>query len=111
MEVQPKEIRYYVTEEEFSPFTVWFKTLRDGMARNKIEIRLKRIELGNMGDCKFVGEGVYELRIDTGPGYRIYFGQVDDVIIMLLCGGDKSSQDKDIQLAQKYWRDYESNQD
>ncbi len=76
MEAQPKEIRYYVTEEDISPFVVWFKSLRDGTARNKIEIRLKRLELGNLGDYKFVGAGVYELRVDTGPGYRIYFGQV-----------------------------------
>jgi putative addiction module killer protein len=111
MEAQPKEIRYYVTEEDVSPYLVWFKSLRDGLARNKIEIRLKRVELGNVGDCKFVGEGVYELRVDTGPGYRIYFGQVDKVIVLLLCGGDKGSQDKDIQLAQKCWSNYESNQD
>jgi putative addiction module killer protein len=111
MEAQPKEIRYYVTEEDVSPFLGWFKSLRDGVARNKIEIRLKRVELGNMGDCKFVGDGVYELRIDTGPRYRIYFGQMDETIVLLLCSGDKNSQDKDIQLAQKYWSNYESNQD
>jgi putative addiction module killer protein len=111
MEAQPKEIRYYVTAEDISPFVVWFKSLRDGVARNKIEIRLKRVELGNMGDCKFVGAGVYELRVDTGPGYRVYFGQVDDAIVLLLCGGDKRSQDQDIQLAQKHWSSYESNQD
>ena len=109
MEVQPQEIRYYVTEEDVKPFIVWFNAFRNHTARNRIEIRLKRIELGNFGDCKFVGEGVYELRVDTGPGYRVYFGRVDATIVLLLYGGDKSSQDRDILLAQKYWSNYESN--
>jgi putative addiction module killer protein len=59
-----------------------------------------------MGDCHAVGEGVQELRIDYGPGYRIYFGQVGSTVVLLLCGGDKDTQAKDIQLAQHYWRDY-----
>jgi putative addiction module killer protein len=69
---------------------------------------LKKLLLGNFGNCRFVGEGVYELKIDYGGGYRIYFGQVGIKIILLLCGGDKSTQDQDIQQAKKYWKDYRS---
>jgi putative addiction module killer protein len=109
MDIQPRIIQYYVTDDNLSPFIIWFESLRDRAARNKIEIRLRRIELGNLGDYKALGDGIYELRVDTGPGYRIYFAQVDATIILLLCGGDKSSQGKDIQLARQYWRHYESN--
>ncbi len=107
MEAQSREIRYFLAEDGFSPFTLWLQALRDRKAHNKIEMRLKRVELGNLGDYKSVGDGVYELRIDFGPGYRIYFAQVGTTIILLLCGGDKSTQDKDIQQAQQYWRSYE----
>lgn len=69
-------------------------------------MRLDRISLGNFGDCRSVGEGVQELRIDYGPGYRVYFGQLGSTIVLLLCGGDKSAQAKDINLAHYYWSEY-----
>lgn len=72
-----------------------------------IQKRLRRVELGNLGDYRSVGEGVCELRIDYGPGYRVYFGQIEMKIVLLLCGGDKSTQEQDIRQAIKYWRDYE----
>lgn len=72
-----------------------------------IQKRLRRVELGNLGDYQSVGEGVCELRIDYGPGYRVYFGQIEMKIVLLLCGGDKSTQEQDIRQAIKYWRDYE----
>jgi putative addiction module killer protein len=72
--------------------------------------RLRRVELGNLGDYRSLGAGVYELKIDYGPGYRIYFGQIGLTVVLLLCGGDKSSQDQDISQAKKYWRDYERTQ-
>ena len=62
--------------------------------------------LGNLGDCHGVGDGVQELRIDYGPGYRVYFGQVGSTIVLLLCGGDKSTQAKDIEQAKRYWSEY-----
>jgi putative addiction module killer protein len=70
-------------------------------------LRLDRVKLGNLGDYRSVGEGVFEFRIDYVPGYRIYFGQVGLTIVLLLCGGDKSTQEQDIRKAKEYWADYE----
>lgn len=106
MEVKPRELRMYVTADGRSPFSEWLASLRDGTARAKIRVRLDRISLGNIGDCHSVGEGVQELRIDHGPGYRVYFGQLGSIIVLLLCGGDKSAQAKDIDLAKYYWNEY-----
>ena len=85
-----------------------YYSLRDPKARLKIEVRLERVELGNLGDHQSVGEGVFELRIDYGPGYRVYFGQAGRTIVLLLCGGDKSRQQQDIRKAKEYWADYEN---
>ncbi len=107
-EVQPKEIQRYTTPDNGVPFEEWFNVLRDGKAKARIKLRLDRVQLGNLGDYRFVGEGVYELKIDYGPGYRIYFGQIGTTIILLLIGGDKSTQDRDIRQAIQYWTDYRS---
>jgi putative addiction module killer protein len=77
----------------------WFKSLRDGVARARINARIRRLSTGNLGDFKPVGEGVYELRIDHGPGYRVYFTQRGSVVTLLLCGGDKRTQSTDIKRA------------
>jgi len=82
----------------------WFKTLKDRKARARIDIRIKRISLGNLGDVKSVGKGVFELRIDCGPGYRVYFVERDRIRIILLAGGKKSTQNKDIKKAQELAR-------
>lgn len=84
---------------ETDVFKEWFNSLKDKRAKARIDIRIRRVSLGNLGDVKPVGSGVSELRIDYGPGYRIYFVQQGNVIIILLCGGDKSTQSKDIQRA------------
>jgi len=80
-------------------FTDWFAALRDREARARVTVRIRRLSLGNPGDVKPVGGGVSEMRIDYGPGYRVYFVRRGDVIAILLCGGDKRTQDRDIARA------------
>ncbi len=82
-------------------FASWFKSLRDRRAKARIQARIDRMELGNFGDVANVGEGVSELRIHYGPGYRVYFVQRGSVIVILLSGGDKSSQNSDIKKAKE----------
>ncbi len=84
---------------------------RDSQVRAYLLARLERVKLGLLGDCKPVGEGVLELRIDKGPGYRIYFAQDGATLVLLLTGGDKATQKKDIAAAKTYWRDYRSRKD
>ena len=89
-------------------FTKWMKRLRDTDAKARINVRIRRISLtGNFGDVKPVGDGVYELRIDYGPGYRVYYSQRGSEIVLLLIGGDKSSQQKDIDKAKRLNAEYE----
>ena len=80
-------------------YAEWFASLRDRIAKTRIDIRIRRLSLGNPGDAKPIGEGVSELRIDHGPGYRVYFIQKQEVYVVLLSGGDKSTQDRDIRQA------------
>lgn len=106
--MKPKsiEVLEYITRDGKCPFAVWLKSLKDIKARAVIRVRLNRIILGNLGDCKSIGQGVSELRIDFGPGYRIYFGQEGDRLVILLCGGAKRSQKNDIKQAIDFWADY-----
>jgi len=87
-------------------FESWFSSLRDRQAQNRINARIRRLSLGNAGDVKPVGSGVSELRIDYGPGYRVYFMQRGHVLAVLLCGGDKRTQDADIKRAIKISKDW-----
>ena len=80
-------------------YAAWFESLRDRQARARIDIRIRRLSLGNPGDVKAVGEGVSELRIDYGPGYRVYFVRRGQTVVILLAGGDKRTQDRDIKTA------------
>jgi putative addiction module killer protein len=107
MQSNPRELRIYETSQGQAPFSSWFNALRDRAASVRIQKRLDRVELGNLGDYRSVGEGVFELRIDYGPGYRIYFAPTDLVVILLLCGGDKRSQDQDIVQAKQFWIDFQ----
>ncbi|MBI2877392.1 MAG: type II toxin-antitoxin system RelE/ParE family toxin [Candidatus Tectomicrobia bacterium] len=111
MEAHPRDVQIYLTREGKAPFSDWLESLKDDQARGNIRARINRVRLGNFGDCKSVGEGVSELRIDFGPGYRVYFGQEGTKIVILLCGGDKSSQAGDIRKAQEYWADYRNRDD
>lgn len=88
------------------PLTAWLADLRDARVRAKLEIRFRRVSQGLFGDIKPVGEGVMELREDIGPGYRVYFGRHGAALVILLCGGDKRSQDTNIRLAKEYWLDW-----
>lgn len=86
-------------------YAEWFAGLRDRQAKARIDIRIRRLSLGNAGDVKPVGEGISELRIPYGPGYRIYFVQKGELLVVLLAGGDKSTQDRDIRIATKLARE------
>ena len=90
--IEIRQTEYYIK---------WFEKLKDRRARAKIAIRIRRVSLGNLGDVKPVGEGISELRIDYGPGYRVYFTQRNNQLIILLAGGDKTTQTSDIQKAKK----------
>ena len=98
-------IREYLAKDGRSPFREWLDTL-DVSARARIQARVLRFEMGNLGDHKSVGGGVWEARLMFGGGYRIYFGKDGDSIIVLLAGGGKSSQPEDIARARDFWRDY-----
>ena len=99
------EVVQYETEEGEVPFAGWFDGL-DTQAALKVRTALARIEAGNLGDVKPVGEGVSERRLTFGPGYRVYFGQDGDTLVILLTGGTKKRQSKDIERAKGFWADY-----
>ena len=100
------EIRRYRTATGDEPFTRWLVDLADRQAKARILVRLERLEVGNFGDSRFLRDGVNELRIDSGPGYRVYFGRDGNTVIVLLCGGDKRKQDTDIEKAVALWQEY-----
>lgn len=101
------EIRHYITDDGRDVFADWRAQVKDGKAKIAIDRRIYRVELGNFGDHKPCQEGVWELRIDVGPGYRIYYAQAGLTVILLLCGGIKRSQKADILKACEYWSDWQ----
>ncbi len=106
---QVKTVIIFRDQAGNEPFTDWLERVRDSTTRRRILKRLLRIESGHYGDFKAVGGGVMELRLFFGPGYRIYFGEDGDTIVILLYGGDKDSQSRDIEQAQRYWQEYQNN--
>jgi len=100
------EIKLYQHKDGRVPFDIWLANIKDIRARAKILIRFDRILLSNFGDSKSVGQGVSELRINEGKGYRVYYGCKGKEIVLLFCGSDKATQQTDIQLAKIYWRKY-----
>ena len=100
------EIQKYITEDGRCPIDTWLKGMRDTRARARVLIRLDRIRLGLFGDHKPIAGGVEELRISEGKGYRVYFGRTGNEVVLLLCGGNKASQPKDIRQALKYWKQF-----
>lgn len=87
--------------QQTTVYVEWFQTIRDQVIRGRIAARIERVQLGNFGDVKSVGDGVHELRLTFGPGYRVYFMQREERIILLLCGGDKGDQSRDIARAKQ----------
>ena len=106
MKVIERLIQEYITQDGVFPFREWFDSLKDIQTQVKVDVRLARLRLGNFGDAKSVGKGVYELKIQFGPGYRVYYGLEGSKIVVLLCAGDKSSQKKDIKKAVILWREH-----
>lgn len=101
------DIEYYITDLGKKPFKEWVDSLRDIKGRAKVRVRLDRARLGNLGDYKQVESGVYEMRIDFGPGYRVYFAKEGNCLLLLLIGGDKRTQRMDIKTAVTYWQDHQ----
>ena len=99
------ELKEYITQEGKSPFNLWFETVSTP-ADAKIIRALTKLELGNFSITKSVGAGVFEVKIDFGPGYRVYFGKDGDTLVILLGGGTKKRQSNDIEQAKELWKDY-----
>jgi len=98
-------VREYVDDDGRLPFREWLIHL-DTVTRARVQARILRFEMGNLGDHKDVGGGVWEARLDFGPGYRVYFGKQGRELVLLLLGGDKKSQQKDIKRARQFWARY-----
>lgn len=101
------EVLHYQTPDGRIPVREWLDTVLNPVAYAAIKLRQDRLARGLFGDCSPVGEGVWELRIDTGAGYRVYYARSGKQVVLFLCGGDKRSQKADIKKAKTYWRDYE----
>ena len=99
-------VRHFLTRVGRDPYQTWLDRLKDMRARVAIQRRIDRLAAGNFGDHKPCGNGVWELRIDVGPGYRVYYAMDGQTVVLLLCGGDKRSQQSDIDAAAEYWNDY-----
>ncbi|RKP47454.1 type II toxin-antitoxin system RelE/ParE family toxin [Trinickia fusca] len=97
------ELLRYRSADGREPITEWLSAIRDKTAQARIRMRLRQVQAGNFGDCEPVGEGVIELRVHVGAGYRVYCGRHGKLIVLLLCGGDKSSQTADIKRAKEWW--------
>ena len=100
-----RQLEIYSTEDDRKPFIEWLESL-DSAVRYRVKERLDRVALGNFGDHKFIGDGVYELRLAFGSGYRIYYGNLENTIVLLLCGGNKTTQKKDIKKAIMFLKNY-----
>lgn len=106
MEPLERDVRILILSNGRAPFKEWFRSLRDNQTKARIQSRIDRLRLGGFGDYQSVGNGVFELRIHFGPGYRVYFGLYGTQVVLLLCGGDKSTQPHDIADAQHYWKEF-----
>lgn len=105
------EVEYYQAPDARRPLIDWLENLLDRQARSRILTRIDRLALGNLGDHHILDGGIHELRIDWGPGYRVYFAKVGRKVVLLLCGGDKRTQQADIERAHRYLNDYRKRSD
>lgn len=101
------EIKHYITSNGSDVFAEWRDNLKDSKSKIAVDRRIYRAELGNFGDHKPCRDGVWELRIDMGPGYRVHYAQAGKTVVLLLCGGIKRSQDSDLSRACEYWKDWQ----
>ena len=104
-------IRHYLTADGKDIFLDWLKAVRDPVAKAQIVKRVNRVEQGNLGDRRFCRDGVWELRVDVGAGYRVYYAQAGAKLVLLLAGGDKRSQDADIDRAVRNWQNWKERTD
>jgi putative addiction module killer protein len=104
------ELLRYQRDDGREPFTEWLNAVRDKVAQARIRVRLRQVQAGNFGDCEPVGEGVIELRVHVGAGYRVYCGRHGKAVVLVLCGGDKSSQVADIKHAKELWSEWKRRQ-
>lgn len=102
------EIEVYETASGKRPFEIWLKGIKEIHTKAKIRMRLDRLTMGNFGDCKTISDGVSELKIHYGPGIRIYYSKIGNKVVLLLCGGDKGSQGRNISKAKEYLKDYQT---
>jgi len=107
--IKPKRVIIFIDENGNEPYINWLNRLKDQKTKERIKIRVRRLESGLYGDYKAVGEGVLELRMFFGAGYRVYIGEDGENIVILLLGGDKGSQKQDIEIAKLYWKEYKEN--
>ena len=101
------QVVHFETEDGIDEFAAWVVELRDQQAAARIAARIQRLALGLFGDCRPLREGVWELRVDWGPGYRVYYARSGKRIVLLLTGGDKRSQSADIRRAVRYWQEWQ----
>ena len=105
-EAKPKKVVAFMDDKGNEPYLDWLKQLTDSQTRKRIVQRVTRMTSGNYGDFKSLKDGVFELRFSFGAGYRVYFGEEGDTVVILLCGGDKATQKKDIKKAKEIWKEY-----
>jgi putative addiction module killer protein len=100
-------VRHYLNDDGKDVFQEWLKNVRDPLAKGQVVRRVNRLAEGNFGDHRFCRDGVWELRVDQGAGYRVYYAMASGVVVLLLCGGDKGTQDADIERAVGFWKDWQ----
>jgi len=108
MQTRPRQLEYFELSAGLYPFRDWLLGLKDAPTRHRLEVRLRKLELGNPGHWRPLGDGVIELKEDFGPGFRLYVAEDGGVLVILLAGGTKATQPKDIKLAKAYWAIYQA---